>query len=96
LELHAWYQQLHTLHGLHTRRGDLLFIFFKCSILDRNDKVRVVSTPKHADFKKPSIKTGPVGEGTGPSFNLTETDKVGALRADGSIKLRMVVHLNLP
>jgi len=32
----------------------------------------------------------------GAWFDLTDADKAGAVRADGSIRLRMVVHLYLP
>jgi len=32
----------------------------------------------------------------GTDFDLTEADKAGAVRADGRIKLRMVVRLYLP
>ena len=79
--------------GFELEEGPACTMHFKCSILDKNDKVlRVVSDPTDCDFQKPPIKT----EELGAWFDLTEADKAGAVRADGSIKLRMVVHLYLP
>ena len=69
----------------------------KCSILDKNDKIlRVVSPESWSDFQRPSTSTRPVGGGGGAAFNLTDADIAGATRSDGTIKLRMVVHLFLP
>ena len=83
--------------GFDLEEGPDCMMYFKCSILDKNDKVlRVVSHPDYCDFRKPPTETAPVGKGWGPSFTLTDADKAGAVRADGSIKLRMVVHLYLP
>ncbi|KAJ1491244.1 hypothetical protein T484DRAFT_1933658 [Baffinella frigidus] len=85
--------------GFALEEGPVCNMHFKCSILGTNDKVlHVVSHPDNDDFQKPPIKTGVAGEGRGNAFILTaaEHDKVGAVRADGSIKLRMVVHLYLP
>ena len=70
---------------------------FQFAILDKNDApFRVVSSERVYDVRKPPSKISPVGEGWGAAFELTDEDKRGAVRADGSIKLRMVVHLHLP
>ena len=83
--------------GFCIEEGPRCTMHFKCSILDKNDKVlRIVSRPEDSDFRKPPIETGPIGQGCGALFNLTAADKAGAVRADGSIRLRMVVHLYLP
>ena len=42
------------------------------------------------------VTTRSAGAGVGVHFTLTAADKAGAVREDGSIKLRMVVHLYLP
>ena len=77
--------------------GPACTMHYKCSILDKNDKVlRVVSRPIDFDIREPPIKTGAVGRGRGAWFDLTEADKAGAVRADGSTKLCMVVHLYPP
>jgi uncharacterized coiled-coil protein SlyX len=77
--------------------GPACTMHFKCSILDKNDKVlRVVCRPEDADFLKPPAKTAGLGLGMGSHFSLTDSEKAGAVREDGSIKLRMVVHLYLP
>jgi len=83
--------------GFALTEGPECTLHFKCSILDKNDKVlRVVSAPGVSDFREPPVNTAPIGHGMGAAFNLTAADKVWAVRADGSIKLRMVVHLYLP
>jgi len=56
----------------------------------------VVSPPETCDFLKSSIETAPIGKGKGLHFKLTEPYTAGAVPADESIKLRMVVHLFLP
>ena len=62
--------------------------------MDKNDKaLRVVGD---FDYEDSPDETASIGGGLGAAFNLTAADEVGALRADGSIKLRMVVHLYLP
>ena len=83
--------------GFFLKEGPACTMHFKCSILDKNDKIlRVVSDPSRSDLAKPPFRTAPVGKARGAPFKLTEEDKAGAVRADGSIKLRMVVHLYLP
>ena len=85
--------------GFALEEGPPCTMHYKCSILDKNDKViRVVSAPEDADFQQPPIATSMEGDGwgVGASFNLTAAEKAGAVRADGSIKLRMVLHLYLP
>ena len=70
---------------------------FKCSILGKNDEVlRVISRPESSDFKEAPIQTAPDLRPHGCYFKLTGADTAGARREDGSIKLRMVVHLYLP
>ena len=83
--------------GFTLDEGPVCTMHFECSILDKDDKVlRVVSTPENADLEKTPEQTAPKGRGRGASFILSEEDKAGAVRADGSIKLRMVVFLYLP
>ena len=83
--------------GFSLEEGPACTMHFKCSILDKNDKdLRLVSDPTRCDSTKPPCQTEAVGEGCGAPFDLTEADKAGAVRADGSIKLRMVAHLYLP
>ena len=83
--------------GFDLEEGPDCALHFKCSILDKNDKVlRVVSGRHHCDFRKPPTATVKVEQTMGAGFCLTEADKAGAVRADGSIKLCMVVHLCLP
>ena len=83
--------------GFKLEEGPACTMHFKCSILDKGDSVlRVVSAPAQGDFREPPVTTGPVGTGLRVSFDLTDADKAGAGRADGSIKLCMVVHLYLP
>ena len=82
--------------GFRLEEGPACTMHFKCSILDKNDKVLRVSMPVRCDFRQPAVETGPVGVGRGVFFALTDADKAGAVRADGEIKLRMVVHLYLP
>ncbi|KAJ1483433.1 hypothetical protein T484DRAFT_1800345 [Baffinella frigidus] len=83
--------------GFALKEGPACTVHLKCSILDKNDKVlRVVGQESWSDFAEPPNETGPAGTGRGAAFNLSEEDKTGAVRADGSIKLRMVVHLYLP
>ncbi|KAJ1477828.1 hypothetical protein T484DRAFT_1819887 [Baffinella frigidus] len=66
---------------------------FKCSILDKDDKVlRVVSAPQDCDFLRAPVEIA----GSGAEFDLTEEEDWAAVRADGSIKCLMVVHLYLP
>ena len=75
--------------------GPACTFHFKCSILDKDDKVlRVTSEPWHCDFQKPPLEL--LSNGRGVVVDLTEADKAKAGRKDGSIKLRMVVHLYLP
>ena len=65
---------------------------FKCSILDKDGKVlRVVCDD---DFGDPPTEVE-IGSAWGSAFTLTAADKAGAVRADGSIQLRMVVYLYL-
>jgi uncharacterized coiled-coil protein SlyX len=72
-------------------------IHFRCSILDQRGKIlRVVSNPVNDDVRQHPIQTAAAGHGQGAQFDLTAADKAGAVRVDGSIKLRMVVHLYLP
>ena len=84
--------------GFQLEEGVECTMHFKCSILDKNDKVLRVN-PEDDDFRKrpPKVWVGrkDVGEGRGAYFNLTAADTAGAARADGSIKLCMVVHLYL-
>ena len=76
--------------------GPRCTMHFKCSILGKNDQVlRVISRPASGDFKQDPAYA-PVGRPTGCHYKLTVADTAGARRADGSIKLRMVVHLYLP
>ena len=83
--------------GFELEEGPACTMHYKCSLLDKNDKVlRVVSDPEACDFREPPIEAPTLGEGIGPGFNLSAADKTGAVRADGSIKFRMVVHLYLP
>ena len=87
----------HYFMGFTLDPGPTCTMHSKCSILDKNDKVlRVVSVPAAGDFIKPPVETAPAGSSRGCVFNLTAADKAGAVRADGRIKLRMVVHLYLP
>ena len=71
-----------------------------CSIVDKNDTVLcVVSAPALSDFQKPPIetyKTDALAIARKAPLILTAEDRAGAVRADGSIKLCMVVHLYLP
>jgi hypothetical protein len=78
--------------------GPACTMHYKCSILDKNDKVlRVVSDPADVDFRQPSLETVTAGREMAAAFlTLTDADKARAVRADGSIKLCMVVHLYLP
>ena len=85
---------------------------FKCSILDKDDRVLcVVSGDKAYDFQKRASEVSKETKGRGASFNLTAAEKLAAVRPNssnssknahssngvaGSIKLRMVVHLYLP
>ena len=83
--------------GFELDEGPASAMHFQCAILDKNDEpLRVVSSERVSDIRKPPAKISPVGEGWGAAFDLTDEDKAGAVRADGSIKLRMVVHLYLP
>ena len=83
--------------GFIPEEGSVCTMHCKCSILDKNDKVlRVVSRPGDYDLREPPIETDSLVEGIGPYFNLSAADKAGAVRADGSIKLRMAVLLYLP
>jgi hypothetical protein len=82
--------------GFTLTEGPACTLHYKCMILDKNDKLlRVVSEPVDADFRKPASTVAGVQRLAGAPFNLTEEDKAGAVRADGSIKLRMAVHLYL-
>ena len=55
--------------------------------MDKNDKaLRAVYDCKFGDFRP----------GATAIFIVNEADKAGAVREDGSIKFRMVVHLYLP
>jgi len=82
--------------GFKLQGGGACTMHYKCSILDKNDTVlRVVSDRQCCDFQKPPGATAKKG-GRGIFFDLTEADKAGAVREDGNIKLRMVVHLYLP
>jgi hypothetical protein len=91
-------QNLHPYYiGFTLEEGPVCTMHYKCSILDKHDKVlRVVSATEYGDFRNPPTKTAAIGRGMGAGFTLTAADKAGAVRADGSIKLRMVVHLYLP
>ena len=83
--------------GLELDEGYTCTMHWKSSILDKDDKVlRVVSTTANGDFQRPPHSTSTEGVGMGTAFILTDEDKAGAVRADGSIKLRLVVHLYLP
>jgi hypothetical protein len=83
--------------GFHLVEGPACTIHYKCSILDKDDKVlRVVSCPGCGNIERIPIPISVAGGGKGVPFTLTAADKTGAGRADGSIKLRMVVHLYLP
>ena len=83
--------------GFELEEGPTCTIHWKCMILDKDDKIlRRISKPKRSDFQNPPFEVSTVGEGKGVHFNLTAADKTGAVRANGSIKLRMVVHLYLP
>ena len=80
--------------GFALTEGAACTMHVKCSILDKNEKVlRVVCSPNYGDFPEPPAKCNQIGKGV--AFDLTEADKAGAVRADGSIKLRVVVHLYL-
>jgi hypothetical protein len=77
--------------------GPACTLQFSCSILDKDDNVlRNVAHPALNDNRKPPAATCRIGQATGTRLELTEADRAGAERADGSIKLRMVVHLYLP
>ena len=84
--------------AFHLSEGPACTFHHKCSILDKDDKVlRVVSPERRYDFQKPPGATAPIGKGVGSLFiPLTDAENALAVRADGSIKLRMVVHLYLP
>ncbi|KAJ1483431.1 hypothetical protein T484DRAFT_1800334 [Baffinella frigidus] len=82
--------------GFALTEGPSCMMYCKCSILDTDDTVlHVMGGESWSDFQEPLGETGPAGTRAGAAFNLTEDDKTGAVRADGSIKLRMVVHLYL-
>jgi hypothetical protein len=81
--------------GFELEEGPACTMHFECAILDKNDKLLRVP-PESADLQQPPTETAEVGRGKGTHFNLAAADKAGAVRADGSIKLRMVVHLYLP
>jgi uncharacterized coiled-coil protein SlyX len=79
--------------GIALEPGPTCTAHFKCCILDKHDTVfRVVSAPNDCDFKRAPCHTVRACS----SFDLTAADTAGAVRADGSIKLRMVVYLYLP
>ncbi|KAJ1475253.1 hypothetical protein T484DRAFT_1829053 [Baffinella frigidus] len=83
--------------GFQLEEGPACMMHYRCSILDKNDKIlRVVSPPGWCDFHTPPRDTAPIRQGNGVGFDVTNADKAGAVRADGSIKLRVVVHLYLP
>ncbi|KAJ1483610.1 hypothetical protein T484DRAFT_1799676 [Baffinella frigidus] len=70
---------------------------YECWILDKRDKLlRMVSLPEMGDFEKNPVQTAKKDNAMGISFEFTEEDSKEALRKDGSIKLRMVVHLYVP
>jgi len=80
--------------GFSLDAGPVCTMHYKCSILDKDDKVlRVVSNPALGDLTKPPIETAPIGTGRGAAFSLVGADKAGV---DGSVKFRVVVHLYLP
>ncbi|KAJ1482924.1 hypothetical protein T484DRAFT_1802344 [Baffinella frigidus] len=83
--------------GFKLEKGPNCTMHYKCSILDKDDKVLcVVGHEMYSDFQQPPTETAPAGPSKGAAFNLTKTDIAGAAREDGTIKLRMVVHLYLP
>jgi hypothetical protein len=83
--------------GFTLQEGPACTLHFSCSILDANGTVfRTVTHPDWSDNRHPPAATSPIGQATGTLFKLTEADKACAVRADGSIYLRMVVHLYLP
>ncbi|KAJ1491248.1 hypothetical protein T484DRAFT_1775196 [Baffinella frigidus] len=82
--------------GFTLEEGPECKMHYKCSILDADDKVFRVVSAEDSDFETAPTETAVVGSLTGASFTLSAADKAGAVRADGSIKLRMVVHLYLP
>ena len=83
--------------GFTLKEGPACTLQFSCSILDKDDNVLCnVAHPALNDNRKPPAATCRIGLATGTRLELTEADRAGAERADGSIKLRMVVHLYLP
>jgi hypothetical protein len=63
---------------------------------ERERETDRVSRLESGDFLWRPVKTAVAGSWGGASFDLTAADKEAAMQADGSIKLRMVVHLYLP
>ena len=70
-------------------------LHLKCWVLDKEDAVlRVISPPERGDFRTPPTE---VSDGMAICrVTVTDQDKAAAVRPDGSIKVRMVVHLYLP
>ena len=70
---------------------------FVASIIGKDDAhpSLVVSNMRYVDFQSPPIDIAHQG-GLGKSFDLTAAQMGDAVRADGTIKLCMVIHLHLP
>ena len=83
--------------GFLLEEGPACTMHYKCSILGKDGKVlRVVSHLGCGNIERRPVSVSVSRRGKGVPFNLTEEDTAGAGRADGSIKLKMVVHLYLP
>ena len=77
--------------------SDVCTVHYKCLLLGKDNRVlRVVCGNGMCDFHEPPVTVIPNDGGRGQAFRLNAEDKVSAVRTDGSIKLRMVVHLYLP
>jgi len=89
--------------GFELLQGPACKMHFKCSVLDKDDKVLlVVSPPECGDFQQPAVSVGTGGRAF-VDFDLTAADKARAVvggvpggKYGGHIRFRMVVHLFLP
>lgn len=83
--------------GFHLETGPDCTFDMTVSIIGKDDKVlRVVSDEYCDGFQRPPRRVSTEGEVDSVGYRLTAADKAGAVRADGSIKLRTVVYLYLP
>mmetsp|Transcript_5453 Transcript_5453/g.13139 ORF Transcript_5453/g.13139 Transcript_5453/m.13139 type:complete len:195 (-) Transcript_5453:75-659(-) len=83
------------------QEGPAVTLHFKCWLLHKNDSYtrRLLSKPDKGDFSKKPVKVTPAGTkgaSEGAKFKMTAEDKRDAEREDGSIKVRMAVHLYVP